>query len=232
MKIIGIVFARLDSARFPSKAMHPFLGTSLVLHVLTRASQVKGLDEVVLATSERSVDSPLAEMAVQAGFKVFRGEIDDVGGRALACANYFDAQSFVRLNGDSPIIDMKLLDLGCQIMRESKVDFITNLYPTRTYPYGISVEIIRTDFYSSICSNFRTEEECEHLSLPIYNNIGDVNYTSLPACSHPSPSFKMTVDFMNDIKGLEQIYYKIVKSDGSIDYSALPLLIDDAIERV
>ena len=221
MKIIGIVFARMDSQRFPAKALFSFLGQPLVLHVLRRATLCKGLDEVILATTARPVDAPLVDIVTQHGFKVYRGSLADVGKRALDCALNFKADAFARINGDSPAIDIPLLDEGCEIMRSLKPDFVTNLLPTRTYPYGVAVEIIKTQTYQEICKQPRSEDEKEHLTGILYKNINNFNCQCLPSCEFDCSKFAATVDKIEDIDLLERSFQRFAFQDGCLKYKQI-----------
>ncbi len=221
MKIVGIVLARLDSRRCPGKSLMPFLGQPMVVHILRRASLAKGLDAVVLATTSRAEDDHLAEVVVHSGFKVFRGEYENVACRALGCAKLFEAGAFARINGDSPCIDVKLLDMGCVLMREYGPKFVTNLAPERSYPYGVSVELIDTDFFSTLQSQPRSEEEKEHLTKVFYNNLSSIPYKALPVHKPSLASCQLTVDMPEDLARVERAYTKAFRDDGSVDYSLL-----------
>lgn len=221
MKIVGVVFARLDSSRFPGKALASFCGQPLVLHVLSRASLSKELDSVVLATTTRASDDPLAEIVSQNGFTVFRGDYENVAARALNCATSLDAKAFARLNGDSPCIDVKLLDLGCIIMRKYKPKFVTNLAPKRTYPYGVAVELIDTNFFLELQSHPRSIDEQEHLTKVFYNNLSNIAYKRLPSCKYSLQTCQLTVDRPEDLSYVEKKYKISFFDDGSVDYSVL-----------
>ena len=61
----------------------------------------------------------------------------------LDAANYFNLESFVRVNGDSPLLNSKILDLGISIFQKDEYDLVTNTFP-RSFPIGQSVEVIKT----------------------------------------------------------------------------------------
>ena len=221
MKIVGIVLARLDSSRFPGKALASFLGQPLVLHILNRTLLSKGLDSVVFATTARAEDDSLAEVVSQNGFTVFRGDYENVAARALGCALSLGADAFARLNGDSPCIDVKLLDLGCTVMRQHTPKFVTNLAPKRTYPYGVAVELVITNFFEELQSQQRSIDENEHLTKVFYNNLSTIPYKALPACRPSLETCHLTVDREEDIACVEKKYKTAFGDDGSVDYCLL-----------
>ena len=97
-----IVFVRYDSRRLPGKALCGLGGRPLLGRVLDRARLVPGGHPIVVATSDRAVDEPVATFTRSENVEVFRGSADDVAARALACAEAFGFVSFARICGDSP----------------------------------------------------------------------------------------------------------------------------------
>ena len=61
-KTVALVQARMGSTRFPGK-MFQLLGNHPILEwVLRRVIRAKFINEVVLATTDRSIDDPLVEL--------------------------------------------------------------------------------------------------------------------------------------------------------------------------
>src|SRR5690606_29370053 len=94
------------------------------------------------ATTARASDDALAEYAHSAGADIFRGPVENVSERCFQCAQAHGSHFFVRLNGDSPFPDSKLIGEGLAIARSVRpLDLVTNLIG-RTFPYGIALEIV------------------------------------------------------------------------------------------
>ena len=138
-KIICIVQARMNSERLPGKVLKPILGIPSVIITLKRLSLCRYIDELILATTQRQDDDILYETVSNAGFKVFRGDTDNVLKRYYDCANKYipdlvsktgaagateqisstavkfgnqsSAQvSVLRVTGDCPLVDPVLTD--------------------------------------------------------------------------------------------------------------------------
>ncbi len=217
MPTIGIVFARLDSRRFPAKALSQFQGKPLVLQVLERAARSRELEQVVLATTNRKDDEPLARAVLNAGFGVFCGSLEDVAGRALACAEHFSAEAFARLNGDSPYIDVDLLDLGVSLQRRTGAVLVSNLVPTRTYPYGVAVECLSTKKFAALYALGLDLEEREHITKAIYKHrLQDI--VPLPPCPYPCSQTRLTIDSPMDAERLEPSWASLAVSERTLDY--------------
>lgn len=113
MKRGAVIQARLDSARFPGKALAPLAGRPILSHVIARARRISLADDIVLATSDRAVDDPLAALAREEGIAVFRGSLGDVVRRTLDCALTHEFEVVARLCGDSPFLSPGFLTGLC-----------------------------------------------------------------------------------------------------------------------
>ena len=142
MKIIAIVQARTLSKRLPRKVLKP-LGASTVIGVLlSRLSYSQKLSQIVVATSENTADDLLAEHIRELGFSVYRGAEDDVLHRILQAATIYEADIVVRITGDCPLVDPKIVDKAIAVLMDNNCDYVSNVFPP-TYPDGLDVEVFR-----------------------------------------------------------------------------------------
>lgn len=198
MHVSGIVVARLDSSRLPGKALIEAGGIPLLEHVLTRAARIPGLGDLVLATSTRAVDDPLAEYAAKRGLPVFRGSALDVAGRVLACARGRGADYFIRLNGDSPCPDPELIGRGLALCAEGSPDFVTNLIG-RTFPYGVAVEIVRVASYAALYPLFGENGDREHVTSYLYRHAAELDVRRMVSQDPTQAEVRLVVDTPDDL---------------------------------
>lgn len=191
----------MDSQRFPGKALCLFQGKPLIIWVLERAASSQQLEQVVLATTEREIDAPLVQIVKAAGFDIFRGASVNVADRILACARHFQASSFARINGDSPFLDVKLLDLGLSLQQKTGALLVSNLIPVRTYPYGVAVECLSTEKFAELSKEIVSKEDREHVTQFIYLKCPD-KVVPLPPCPNPRPDLRLTIDTPEDLARL------------------------------
>jgi glutamate-1-semialdehyde 2,1-aminomutase/spore coat polysaccharide biosynthesis protein SpsF len=140
MTTIAIVQARMGSTRLPGKVLADVGGLPLVGWTLARAKLAKSVDAVWLATSERAENDPLAAWAEGAGYKVFRGDEDDVLSRFAAIARQTKSDVVVRLTADCPFIDPEIIDAVVALRAETSADYASNC-TVRRYPDGLDVEV-------------------------------------------------------------------------------------------
>jgi spore coat polysaccharide biosynthesis protein SpsF len=210
MAILGaIIVARMDSRRFPGKVLHPIAGEPMLGRVIQRCRQVRAIERrIIIATTARPVDHPLARYAASHGLSVFRGETENVAGRVLECARAADWDGFFRVNADSPCLEPALLEEAAKAFDAGGYDLVTNLFP-RSFPYGISVELLRTSAYAEAYSRFDRHDHREHVTLYLYEHSEQFRLHNLSyprpmtpgKCSQVPP--RLTVDTLEDVAPVE-----------------------------
>ena len=181
----AVILARLDSSRLPGKGLMQVLGKPALGYVFERVRQVRGLNEVVLATSERAVDDGLEGLAREWDLPLFRGSLEDVAGRVLACARERGYDAFLRVNGDSPFFDFHTAGQGLDIFRQGDHHVVTNVLE-RTYPPGMSVEVIDTLAFAHGYKRMTEPGHREHVTKFFYEHAGEYLIHNLAS---PDPSW-------------------------------------------
>lgn len=197
----------MDSRRFPGKALHSLQGTPLLLHVLRRAAAISGCARTVVATSNRIVDDPIVELANRNGFEAFRGSAADVAFRFLECAEYFDANYFLRVNGDSPCLDPSVADKAIHICREKGAEIVSNVID-RTFPYGVAAEVISTNSFKFAYPKFNAQDR-EHVTSYFYRNLNQFLVYSLTSPFIGLNKIRLTVDTPADADLMERIFDRL-----------------------
>lgn len=174
----------------------PISGRPLLGRVLDRLRPVADELPIIVATSERPLDNPIAAFATQQGVTVFRGATNDVAGRILACAQAHDITRLVRISGDSPFIDPALCQKLAAAHIAGEKDLVTNVSP-RSYPKGLSVEVISTAALARACEAMQNTSDREHVTPFMYRHPA-----MFSICNHPAPNddsdVTLTVDTPHD----------------------------------
>lgn len=180
MHIPALIFARMDSSRLPGKAMMRLGDAPVLAWVVHRLSRSRELDGIVICTSGRKIDDPLTEVSDKLKTGLFRGAADDVLGRALAAATHLNADAVVRISGDSPFMDAGLVDTVVRRFRDIAPDIATNVHP-RSYPAGMSVEVISTAALELLNKAVTESEDREHVTTYLYRNADDFRIENVRA---------------------------------------------------
>ena len=141
MKVIALVQARLGSVRLPEKVLRQITDKPLIELLLTRLSCSTEIDKIVVATSEEPLNNKLQLFVESLGFQCSRGSEKDVLKRFYESAKHFNADIVVRITGDCPLIDSRLVDQCIQGFKDANVDYFSNIDPT-TFPDGLDVEVM------------------------------------------------------------------------------------------
>jgi len=202
---IVLIQARMSSSRFPGKVLAPFLGKPIIAHLLHRVEQVLPRKNILLLTSNDKSDDPLATyVSEKLFFTTYRGNLNNVVSRYQDFLATTQHEWFVRLCGDSPILDQNfLLWMMEHASKNKNFDIMSNVFK-RTFPKGQSIEIISKDSFCKISSNSLTNDEKEHVTLSIYNNPTRYKILSVEHLN-PSPlNINYSIDTIHDLKRLER----------------------------
>ena len=192
-----VVFARLDSTRLPRKALLDIGGRTLLARVLDRARAVAGVP-VVLATSDRPIDDPLAEAARAEDVVVFRGSVDDVAGRALACCEAFGFAVFARVCGDRPFHDPGLIEQLFEMQQRDNLDLATNALE-KSFPPGLTAEVVAASALRRAMAKSNDREDREHVTRYFYRHPAEFRIGSLRPPAQRFPEVSLVVDTESDL---------------------------------
>jgi spore coat polysaccharide biosynthesis protein SpsF len=216
MTLGAIVLARLDSSRLPGKGLIDVSGRPILAYTIERLRQVSVLDRIILATSDRSLDDALVTFAVASGIECFRGSADDVAGRVLECAQAFNLDAFVRVNGDSPLIDYDIIADAIRRYIEINADVVTNVFP-RSFPIGASVEIVRTVAMKRAYVAITQKGHFEHVTKFFYDNPELFSITNVDSGDPSLTSINLAVDLIEDLERFRNLI--LAMSDGHLAYT-------------
>ena len=173
--VLCVVQARTGSTRLPGKVLRE-LGDVSMLEFLLRRLEHFGPAEsvptwsslgVVVATTDRSADDPIVEVAERCGVGVVRGDEFDVLGRFARVVNDCDADHVVRLTADCPLTDPLIVEAVVTKHLERGAHYTTNVLP-RTFPKGLDVEVIDCGALLEASRLARDPVEREHVTPYLY----------------------------------------------------------------
>ena len=206
MNSLAIVQARCSSRRFPGKVLKHIGSVPMILFQLERIKKSCCLDEIVLATSTHSSDDELAAIVGEAGYRVFRGSLDDVLYRFCQCVQEFKPSIVVRLTGDCPLSDPSLIDELMLEFKTGKWDYLSNSADEHnlTVPDGFDVEVFRAGLLELAAREAKLPSEREHVTPWFRRESSGLrwgHFLHQPA----RPYFRVTVDDPVDLVVVREI---------------------------
>ena len=168
--VIAIVQARLNSTRFPNKVLADINGKPMIVHVLERAKQIKGVDLVVAAIPR--TDVVLEKVIRSAGVFPVLGDEADVLSRFVEAIKGREADTIMRLTADCPALDpvvaSKTLELF--LANRPKIDYADNDTLSSGYPDGWDVEVFSSEALEQAHAQAKPSER-EHVTTWIRKHL-------------------------------------------------------------
>jgi len=167
-----IIQARMGATRLPGKVLMKVLDKTILEHVIERVKRSRRIDNVIVATTTKSEDKPVAELMKKCGVEVFRGSEEDVLDRFYQAAKKHNIKHIVRITADCPLIDPRIIDTAIARYFNSGADYCSNVWD-RTYPDGEDVEVFNFKSLESAWKKARLLSEREHVTPFMTNNRKD-----------------------------------------------------------
>ena len=220
MKIGAIILSRMDSTRLPGKALLDVGGRPLLSYALSFCQKIKGLDSIAIATSTRAVDNPLSDFAKFHGISCIRGSLDNVAERFLSAMQVLNLDAAVRINGDSPLNNVTLIGDGIGLFRSGKFDLVSNV-PARTYPYGISLEVVGRKAMEHACSLMSDGQHQEHVTKYFYDNEDKFDIKLIKSGIAEFSDIQLAIDTHEDFDRFKWIISNIECDPADLDIASL-----------
>tara|TARA_B100000989_G_scaffold11566_1_gene7910 strand:+ start:33972 stop:34601 length:630 start_codon:yes stop_codon:yes gene_type:complete len=170
MKICIFIQARYNSQRLKGKALLRIKGTTLLEHVYRSVEKINFKAKIVVLTSTSKMDNKIINLCKEKKISFFRGPLNNVYKRFFLASKKFLPDVFIRINGDSPLIDAKIINKMMKIfLKKKKYHIVTNC-EKRSFPKGMSVEIINTKLFLENLKNINDPFYKEHITKYFYKN--------------------------------------------------------------
>ena len=183
MNVVCLIQAREGSTRFPGKVFADLNGTLVLSRVVVAARAIGGMNEVYAIWPQ--------------GYPT-RAE-DDVLGRYADAARKHKADVVVRLTGDCPLFDPQIGTELLRIWNLGKYEYVSNVWPKRTWPDGMDCEIFTADILFRADAQATSAYDREHVTPWIREHAATYYNLTLPVnWSH----VRLTVDTKEDLEWL------------------------------
>ncbi len=170
-RIVLILQARMGSTRLPGKSLLPLAGRPMLARILERSRRARRINEIVVATTRKAEDDPLAELAAAEGAAVFRGAENDLVERYRRAAEVYQAGLVVRLPADNPVPEPEEIDRVIEYHLRGDSEFSSNLAEVmgNGYPDGIGAEVFERAALEEVAARPLTPMLREHPHLNFFD---------------------------------------------------------------
>lgn len=122
-RIGAFVYARMSSTRLPGKAALQIFDTTVLERCVRIALEVKGVNRVVVLTTDQKVDERICELAVRAGASVVRGSETDLWSRTISALGEYSLDYFVRMTADNYLMQPEVIQLLLEHVISARADY-------------------------------------------------------------------------------------------------------------
>jgi spore coat polysaccharide biosynthesis protein SpsF len=159
----------MNSKRLPNKALKLLCGKTILERVVMNLQLSKKITNIIVATSKSRSDDLIELFCKKKKIKCYRGALKNVYQRYYQLIKSQKIKNFIRITGDSPLIDYRIIEKGIELFEKGNFDMVTNSLQ-RTYPQGQSVEIINSEVFCRVKKKIKEKDYKEHITKYFYNN--------------------------------------------------------------
>ena len=158
--------------------------------------------------------TPWRDLAESEDVVVVRGPLDDVLERYRLAAEALDAEAVVRVTGDCPLVDPRVIDDVVRRFRESSADYVSNVRPP-TFPDGLDVEVISRAALDRSAREAALPSEREHVAVYIAEH--PELFSSENVAHEPDLSgMRWTIDYPDDLEFVRAVFRRFPRTRGRV----------------
>ena len=187
----------MSSKRLPGKVLLKLDQKVLLQWTIERLRKNSYKIPVAVISSDQESDKPIEEFCDRNKVLFYKGSLENVIKRFQMACQFFQEDFFIRVSGDSPLIDPKLIDKAYEIHCKQNFDLITNIM-RRSFPKGQSVELISRNAINHLQKFNLSNEEKEHVTLGFYKNKDKFNIYNFESGSKKYALQQQSIDTLSD----------------------------------
>lgn len=207
MRVLAVVQARMGSSRLPGKVLAQVGGVAALSRVLRRTRTAEFVDEVVVATTDRTEDDPVERLAAAEECGTYRGSEEDVLDRYWRTAARQRPEYVVRITADCPLVMPRVVDRIVETTITGGFDYGSNTLE-RTYPKGLDVECFTLASLERAARDATAPYDREHVTPymrchPALFRQGDIRAET------DRSDLRWTLDHPEDLAFLDAVFWRM-----------------------
>lgn len=197
-----MIQARQGSKRFPNKVLNKINGIELLKIQYKRLLKVKSKKKILFLIPKKN-NKELKKFLILNEINFYEGSEKDVLSRFFNAAKKHKAKRIIRLTGDCPLVDYRLIDKLINLFSRSKVEYASNVVH-RTFAHGLDMEIFSFKTLRRIKQLASSKYDKEHVTSYLTKNkekFKIINFLN----KLNEKKYRITVDYKEDLNVIGQI---------------------------
>jgi len=213
--------ARQNSTRLPNKILKEICGKSIFELILERLQNINN-SKIFLVTGDSDSNKQLIEKSIELGIEYFSGSENNVLDRFFNASKKFNSKKIIRITGDCPLLNYKLINETENIFNSNQNSVITNYLP-RTFPHGYDFEIFQSEIldtaWKNVRENFSNENKFLQSIIPPMQYITSSKKFSVYNITNSSDLgfIRLTLDYQEDFELIKKIFEELYTEDHNFD---------------
>jgi spore coat polysaccharide biosynthesis protein SpsF len=209
---------RLNSTRFPKKALKKICNKTIIELVIERCEKITPIRNIVVVTGPQEENNLLINELERIGTKYFCGSENNLLDRFYHASKKYDTDKIIRVTADNPLIDFSLVNQALEIFNNSEIEIITNSR-FKTFPLGQNFDIFTMnaleETWKYYDKSYQDKEKFLHTFIPVteymYKNPKFNIYDFKSEKDYSK--FRFSMDYEEDYKLMIEIYDRIYYKD-------------------
>lgn len=207
MKVVAIIPSRYNSSRFKGKPLADILGTPMIVQVYKQVKKSKKITEVYVATDDERIYNVCIENNLNV---IMTGEHNTSTERLYEVSQKLDADIYVCINGDEPLIEPDVIDKIIPKTVPKEQYFVSNLITKISQPAEVidftNIKVVKDNkdnalFYSRSPIPYPKSS----LDYDYYKHLGILAYNkkSLEFFANTKKGYNEKIEDINELRFLE-----------------------------
>jgi spore coat polysaccharide biosynthesis protein SpsF len=232
-KVVAIIQARMGSTRLPGKVLKSILGKEMLWYLVSRVKNAKLIDQIVIATTTNLEDKKIIEFCKREKIDYFQGHETDVLDRYYQAAKKFKATEVVRITGDCPLADSRVIDGAIEKFFSGEFDHLGVATGAGVagkdifkFPDGLDCEIFKFEVLEKGALLSKNPLEREHVTMYTWTRPEVFKLGNLFS-ERDYSDYRFTVDHPKDLELMRAIFRSLYKNNSNFSLDDVIKLIEN-----
>lgn len=208
MKIVAIIPARYQSSRFPGKPLADLCGKPMIWWVFNQVKKVSEIDEVYVATDDDRIFSVCKKLDINSIMTDSKHRTSTE--RVNEVANRVDADLYIAINGDEPLIDPEVIRAIIPTDRIDTKFYVSNLMTEISRPSEVvdftNIKVVTDDNNNALfMSRSPIPYPKESINYQYYKHVGVLIYSksALEFFATTPKGYNEKIEDINELRFIE-----------------------------